>query len=256
MLAEWKLEPDTAQRLAYRSGSLTPIGSAVDASGFAELARMLGNDSSRTRNTLLATMALLGLAIGVWRAGMRRRARVFALILGCAAFALAGLALLQLAESARGQSSASPSTITFLAPVQQPGSTLTAEISNTPNDEPARGLISAGWPVLLAVVAWVTRRRLLVLGGWVLLAWAALRLENGAAYFFAVVGLFAIAQIALPAVLRLIKRSTAIAALLLAGLVTSASAQQPPPRDAAIAESVVQQIRVDEKFATATATIR
>ena len=26
MLAEWKLEPDTAQRLVYRQGSLTPVG--------------------------------------------------------------------------------------------------------------------------------------------------------------------------------------------------------------------------------------
>src|SRR5204863_9290863 len=40
LLAEWKLEPDTAQRLAYRHGSLTPAGGVPDISGFAGLARM------------------------------------------------------------------------------------------------------------------------------------------------------------------------------------------------------------------------
>ncbi len=48
MLAEWKLEPDTGQRLVYRRGSLTPAGGIPDISGFAALARMFtGDESSR-----------------------------------------------------------------------------------------------------------------------------------------------------------------------------------------------------------------
>ena len=35
MLAEWKLLPDTGQRLIYRRGSLTPVGGIPDISGFA-----------------------------------------------------------------------------------------------------------------------------------------------------------------------------------------------------------------------------
>ena len=46
MLAEWKLEPDTGQRLVYRHGSLTPVGGMPDVSGFAELARMFTGHQS------------------------------------------------------------------------------------------------------------------------------------------------------------------------------------------------------------------
>src|ERR1043166_676310 len=50
MLAEWKLEPDTNQRLLYRSGSLTPVGGVPDVSGFAGLARMFtGEDAGRAK---------------------------------------------------------------------------------------------------------------------------------------------------------------------------------------------------------------
>ena len=37
LLAEWKIEPDTGQRLTYRHGSLAPTGGVSDASGFAGL---------------------------------------------------------------------------------------------------------------------------------------------------------------------------------------------------------------------------
>ncbi len=254
MLAEWTLEPDTAQRLAYRSGSLTPVGSAVPASGFEGVARMFQSDGARAVTTLVATLALFVIAIAVWHVGLRGRARVLALVLGCVAFTFAGVALLGLAKFAQEQRGETPDGITFLAPVQQPGSALTVEISNTPTEESALSFVGTGWPVLLAIVAWVSRRRTLVLFGWLLAAWAALRALDGAAWFFAVVGLFAAVQIAIPAIRRLLRAPKAVVALIIAGLVASGSAQEPP-RDAAIAESITQQIRVDEKFATATATI-
>ena len=49
MLAEWKLEPDTGQRLVYRRGSLTPAGGIPDVSGFAELARMFTGEREQPR---------------------------------------------------------------------------------------------------------------------------------------------------------------------------------------------------------------
>ncbi len=254
MLAEWKLEPDTAQRLTYRGGSLTPVGSGVDNSGFAGLARMFASDGQRAVPMLCGAALMLLIAIGVWRVGMRARVRLFSLIIGSVAFAFACVAVFRLADIAHQQSRPAPGSVTFLAPVQQPGSTLTAVVANIPADEHALEILSAGWPVLIAIVAWVSRRRRLVFFGWLLLAWAALRWENGACWFFAVVALFALVKIALPAIRRLARRSVAVAALLIAGLVTPASAQMPP-RDAAIAETVVQQVRVDEKFVSATATI-
>ena len=68
MLAEWKLEPDTGQRLVYRHGSLTPVGGIPDVSGFAELARMFTGSETQPRLTVLfAALALMALAIVAWR---------------------------------------------------------------------------------------------------------------------------------------------------------------------------------------------
>src|SRR5262249_31971924 len=52
MLAEWKLEPDTGQRLVYHGGLLTPTGDAADGSGFAQLMRTFG-DGAAWLNLLL-----------------------------------------------------------------------------------------------------------------------------------------------------------------------------------------------------------
>jgi hypothetical protein len=45
MLAEWKLEPDTGQRLVYQDGSVMPAGGVPDVSGFAQLARLLSGET-------------------------------------------------------------------------------------------------------------------------------------------------------------------------------------------------------------------
>src|SRR5207302_9413064 len=68
LLAEWKLEPDTNQRLVYRHGTLTPVGGIPDVSGFAALAQAFtGDDAGRARTALLATLALLACALVLWR---------------------------------------------------------------------------------------------------------------------------------------------------------------------------------------------
>src|ERR1035441_9313394 len=68
MLAEWKLEPDTGQRLVYRRGSLTPAGGILDISGFAELARMFrGDEGNRALISLLAALLLMALVVAAWR---------------------------------------------------------------------------------------------------------------------------------------------------------------------------------------------
>ena len=73
MLAEWKLEPDTAQRLVYRDGSLTPAGGVPDISGFAGLARMFRSRrcARSAACTLVAALAL----VGAGRGGVARGAR-------------------------------------------------------------------------------------------------------------------------------------------------------------------------------------
>src|SRR5262249_16687530 len=48
LLAEWKFQPDTGQKLVYRGGKLTPLGGVPDASGFAGLLRTFaGNEAGR-----------------------------------------------------------------------------------------------------------------------------------------------------------------------------------------------------------------
>ena len=103
MLAEWRLEPDTAQRLVYRNGSLTPVEGVPDVSGFAGLARTFrGDDAGRAVGMLLAAFALLALAVVVWRAAAREGVYKFSarhwsgMLLGCAAFALACVAFVNM----------------------------------------------------------------------------------------------------------------------------------------------------------------
>ena len=281
MLAEWKLEPDTAQRLGYRGGSLTPVGGAVDVSGFAGLARMFANDGARAFTVLLGAIALLVLAITVWRSVLRPDVykatprHGTALFMGCIAFALSCFALFMLADISHHQNRTAPGEVSFLAPVQQPGTSLTAEVSNLPIEESAFSFTGSEWLAVLALgvwfYAWVTGRKIYVLVGWLVLAWAALRSDNGAGRFFGVAGLFAVIHIAIPAIRRLLRSPkeptptpppaasgpTAIAVLLIAGLVSFAQpvTAQEPPKDAPVAETVTQQVRVDEKFAFATAKI-
>ncbi len=283
MLAEWKLEPDTAQRLIYRDGSLTPVGGVSDVSGFAGLARMFGGDDAiRAALTFLAALALLGLAAVVWRGAAREGVFKFSirhwsgLLLGCAAFALAGIALIQLGELAQENTVEMARDVTFLAPVQQAGNALSVEVGNVEDKVSSLDWIGFAWPAFFAFVAlayaWLAGKPLLAIVGWTLLAWAALRWPNGACAFLAVVAAFFVVQLAVPALRRLWRSprrpmaaggaAAATAALLMVGFVLlakPASAQETaalPPKESPVAEAVTQQIRVEEKFALATAKIR
>jgi hypothetical protein len=99
MLAEWKLEPDTAQRLVYRNGSLTPVGGVADVSGFAGLARMFGGRMRHKRRiTLVGALVLIALAAFVWRNAAREGVYKFSarylarVLLGVRGVCLAGVA--------------------------------------------------------------------------------------------------------------------------------------------------------------------
>jgi hypothetical protein len=127
--------------------------------------------------------------------------------------------------------------------------------------------------------------------GWTLLAWAALRCPNGATVFLAILAAFLWLQVVIPALRRLWQlprqprpasppatqsgAAPAVTALLVGGLLwlslgtavaaaTEKSASNDRPtaasvpllKDPALAESVTQDIRIEEKFALATAKIR
>jgi hypothetical protein len=300
MLAEWKLEPDTGQRLVYRRGSLTPAGGRPDISGFAELARMFrGNEGSRALTSLFAALVLMALAVAAWRWTDREGVYRFSArhlsgtLIGLIAFVLAMVAFVSLGDLAQSQKASVPRDVTLLAPVQQAGSALTVEVANLADKPPMFSFVGYAWPALLAlavwIFGWITEREGSKTVGrvlcWTLLLWAALRCPNGAPLFLTVFVAFLLLQVVIPALRKLWRLprrplsagppatqgggAPAVTALLLGGLLwlswcgtTCAAAASDgsksvlPAKDPPLAESVTQDIRIEDKFALATAKIR
>ncbi len=289
LLAEWKLEPDTGKRLIYRGGTLTPAGVVPDVSGYAGLFRLLkGGNWLETVPAAGAAFVLLLIAAVIWRVSTTETVSWFSLrhwlggLLGLAACALAVGLLLWLAERAQGLSASLPRDLTFIAPVQQAGSTLTIDLANASVKPSVFGQVWSVWPVVVAAVVWLYavvsgRAWFRWLGpalGWTLIFWAALRSLNGAPTFFYAVLAFVALQLALPALRRWwqVPRKAgssptagsvaATTALVLLGvsLLMPGMALAGPVSDAAkalpLAESVVGNVRVDEDFVFATAKIR
>jgi len=218
MLAEWKLEPDTGQRLVYRRGSLTPAGGILDISGFAELARMFtGDESSHALIWLFAALGLMALAVLAWRGAARAGVYRFSArhlsgtLLGLIAFVLAVVAFINLGGLAQSQKRYVPRDVTLLAPVQQAGSALTVEVANLPDKPSVLGFVRYAWPALLALAVWVfswitdsqSSKSVGRILGWLLLAWTALRSPNGATVFLALLVAFLLLQVLIPALRRL-----------------------------------------------------
>ncbi len=218
MLAEWKLEPDTAQRLVYRDGSLTPVGGVADVSGFAGLARMFGRRDAGT-NAHSCSPLRSGCSRWRWRSGaarcapdvlqIQRALTGSGVLLGASPLRWRGSRSSCLPKS-REHSSGMPRGVTFLAPVQQAGSALSVEVGNRRGRGVRRSSwIGCAWPALLALArvgVCVARGAKACRGrssAGRLLAWAALRWPNGAGAFLVVVALFAVWQIAVPALRRL-----------------------------------------------------
>ncbi len=76
LLAEWRVEPDTGQRLVYRGGSLTPAGGVADISGFSALARLFTGDTGSALAGLLRGAGFVGGGLGGVALG-ERAGRVF-----------------------------------------------------------------------------------------------------------------------------------------------------------------------------------
>jgi hypothetical protein len=290
LLAEWRLEPDTAQRLVYRGGSLAPTGGVADVSGFAGLARMFSR--SETTVQLVIALALMVFAVWAWRWAVRAGTHRFSVrhlggtLVGIGAVVLAAMLFAMLYEQAGRQQQVMPRGLSFLAPVQQSGSALTVEVANVADELTFWRALAQAWPALLALAVWgYTFLRLSdgfrpvgVVFGWTLLVWAALRWPNGAPMFFVLLMVFLFVHVVLPALratFRVPRKPTesveggvapVTAVLMLGALLglatghaqaaTPRSSGGPATKEAAVAESVIQEIRVEEKFALATARIR
>ena len=213
-------------------------------------------------------------------------------LLGLIAFGLVVAAFVYLGGAAHALKGTVPRDVTLLAPVQQPGSALTVEVANVVDETSVLTYLGYAWPALLAMAlwayGWVTGRpgprTVGWVVGWTLLAWAALRCPNGAPLFFVVLFVFLLWQVVIPALRRLCQlppppgpdrpaaqsgAASAAATLLLAGLawlgccgIARAAASPAAPKPALLAktpplaESVEQDIRIEDKFALATAKLR
>jgi hypothetical protein len=293
LLAEWRLEPDSGQRLAYQTGTLTPVGGVPDVSGFAQLARAFsGEESGRATASLLAALVLLAVALVIWRwtaqsAVHRFSARhLLGTLLGLVAFALAVVAVSNLGGVTDSQKSYLPLDVTFVGPVQQANSPLEVEVGNVEVKASIWSMVGMAWPALFALVAWAygwvsertSYRRVARIAGWVLVAWVALRCPNGAGAFLAMIVVFLVLQILIPALRRLAElppkpapapqaesgAAPAVAALLVGGVLwlglvsaTGASGGSVVTVGSvgSVAESVSQEIRIEEKFAMGAAKI-
>ena len=286
MLAEWKLKPGEGQRLIYCSGTLTPAGGTDEVSGFAQIAQLThGNGAGEALRSFGLALALVLCAMFVWRWAAGEGVHKFSprhllgAVAGLAAVMVAAGSLVHAAGAFEYLTTTVPEDLTFLAPVQQANSALIVEVSNVAAAQAAASPIGHAWPVLLALVAWVfawSRNDKFPKGafgilGWTLLAWAALRLPNGAPLFVAVVGAFLSLHVVVPSLKQLWRlpeiadsdvpptegdaTSTVVSLLiglcLLGGTMNGRSANPA----AAIPESVTQQIRIEDKFALATAKI-
>ena len=286
MLAEWQLLPDEGQRLIYRTGTLAPAGGTVDVTGFAQIAQLSqGRQSLAAITSLLVALGFVALAIFVWRwaagEGVYKFCvqHIFGAAVGLAAILFAVISLIHAASAFEAITALASDNLTFLAPVQQANSALTVEVANVPVAEAGTSSSSKAWPVLLVLAAWFYAwsrddkfsKAAFGILGWTLLAWAALRLPNGAHAFFAVVGLFLFLQVVVPSLKQLWRvparpksdlpppegdATPAVTALLvglclLGGVMAGRSAEV----SAALPDSVTQQIRIEDSFALAMAKI-
>ena len=301
MLAEWKLLPDEGQRLVYRNGTLTPAGGSTDVSGFAQIARLAhGYGAGAALRSFGVALVLVVLAILFWRWASGEEVHRFSprhllgAVAGIAAIIFAAVSIVHAARSFEFMTATVPNNLTFLAPVQQANSALTVEISNIPASTSTLAFGGSLTLALLAVAVWIFgwrqsrnaglrpgsmenstnapgRRPAFLILGWTLLAWAALRLPNGAPVFLAVVGAFLLLHVVVPSLKQLWRlpempdsdvpptegHATPTVVSLLVGLCLLGGAMDGRSADASMAvpESVTQQVRIEDKFALATAKI-
>jgi len=290
LLAEWKIQPDTGQRLHYRRGSLAPVGGIADISGFAGIARMFSRDAVTVITQLFLAFALVAFAVWVWRWAARNGSyrfgtrQVGGLVLGICAVLLAGIVFARLHQAASQENQSIDSALSLVAPIQQAGSSLAVEIDNTEDRLTFWTGLERGWPALvgLACLVFAARRnqdrvRLPALvAAWSIFAWTALRCPNGAPLLFVVLGLFLLVNLIVPAFRSVLKvpprtgpapdaaGAPVTAALLMGGLLLwggtnisqAQSARTFAGSEPAIAQTIDQQIRVEEKFASSSMKVR
>ena len=283
MLAEWKLQPDEGQKLQFLGGTLTPIDSQTDVSGFAQIGyAMQGYKGRACVVSLIASLAFLLLGLLLWRWAMAEGVYRFTpqhwlgAVAGLGALVIATVSFLQIFSTIEPLPVATSETLTFLAPVQQAGNAMTVQVGNIPATEARPSTFGRAWPALVALPVWLFAwvrdhkavKAVFGLFGWLLVSWATLRMPNGLPWCLLVLAAFLLVHILLPALRQLwrvpekpktdsptpesdvppVVATLLLGCFVLAGMMNGHAASTLP-------ESVIQQLRVADGVATGTAKI-
>ena len=289
LLAQWKIEPEPGRRVLYRSGTVRPAGEVKDNSGFGVLSRLFtGQFSGVARFRVLSILAsLLGIGVGVRFAcsslANRYAARHLAGgLLASSSFVFLVLAVLSLYSLAGSLNENIPNGLELLAPVQQAGTSMSVDLTLIDLNPSTLSSLLPWWPLCCALTIWGWSwfasgswpSRFGPALGWTIVSWAALRLPEGAPVFFLGALVYAFLHVLVPSALqwwRVPSKPTtpggtgpavATAAVLLTCLAPlSGSAQTnafstSAVRTNAVADSIIQDVRVDEEFVFGRVKIR
>jgi hypothetical protein len=290
-LAEWRLAPDARQRLIYRRGTLTPAGGEADDSGFAQLGRLVSKarlTDSLTQSLPGVALIVLGLIALKWASGTSSRwnpRHVTGLAMGVGGLVMGIVLLNSFADQVQALRAYLSRELVFLEPVQQAGGALSIEVLNVPDTFSVGRMFRTAWPVLLILpvwlLAWVLEARsyksLLLIAGWALLSWVALRAPNGGALFLLVIVACLLLHLIGPILVRAWRSppprkdqvlvsgasagtaSAALAFLAAGCFLTSGKdchAGSTPTPPTVMPELISQEFRIQDKVAVAVARIR
>lgn len=278
LLAEWSITPDAGRQLAYLGGSLTPTSGNVISTAASRLMSHLSHRANQSLFVLLFAFLLVAVLACRWTLTATPDSARFRIPIGtvlcCASLALAAFTLSRFNSTPSPEPNPAQAQLAFLAPVQQPDSALHIDLAN--QDANTSPPVTPAWPALLAVIIAAFAllrtqglvRTFLIAIAWTLLGWATLRPDWSLAPFLTVLAAFLGIHLLWPTLARLQHlppppavpptppAATVVPVLLFLLLLCPTPRAQAAPQDPPVAESVIQSVRVEDGFISATARIR
>lgn len=215
VLAEWVIEPDPGRFIQFRNGSLQPLVTPRDVSGWAALQRVLKGQGKSGKNHLIQLMlaaGLGGIAIFVWwfaRTAAPSSARIklwSGALLGAAALVASLMILNEVAQPVLSPDMADQkASVEFLAPVLGADASLIASLDHLYHHGNTHHYGLRFW-LVLGILSWLIglamgasfRRTLLWVASWLMVFGASLSADFGWSGFVFWLGGFYLLHLAMP----------------------------------------------------------